>query len=79
MLGAICLVINSIRFLVWVGIALFAILGTDSDGYGYKFIQTGEGTYDVCQGEVEIEYDIYYLDGGAWVYWYAVKNTLSIQ
>lgn len=53
--------------------------GTDGDGYEYKFVQTGEGTYDVCQGEVEIEYDIYYLDGGAWVYWYAVKNTLSVQ
>jgi hypothetical protein len=51
--------------------------GTDSDGYEYKFIQTGEGSYDVCKGTVELEYEIYYLSGGSWVYWYSVKNVLS--
>ena len=52
--------------------------GTDSDGYDYKFIQTGEGNYDVCSGVVEIAYDIYYMDGD-WVYWYSVTNVLSVE
>lgn len=51
--------------------------GTDSDGYEYKFIQTGEGTYDVCSGVVNVAYDIYYLDGADWVYWYSVTNVYS--
>lgn len=52
--------------------------GTDSDGYAYKFIQTGEGTYDVCSGVIHVEYDIYYWDG-AWVYWYSVSNNFSLD
>ena len=51
--------------------------GTDSDGYEYKFIQTGEGTYDVCSGVINVEYDIYYMDGD-WVYWYSVSNAISV-
>jgi len=51
--------------------------GTDSDGYEYKFIQTGEGTYDVCSGVVNVAYDIYYMDGGSWVYWYSVTNEFA--
>ncbi|MEX2231260.1 MAG: hypothetical protein WD824_03825 [Cyclobacteriaceae bacterium] len=51
--------------------------GADSDGYEYKFIQTGEGAYDVCSGAINVEYDIYYMDGG-WVYWYSVANIYSI-
>lgn len=50
--------------------------GADSDGYEYKFVQTGEGTYDVCSGAINVEYDIYYMDGD-WVYWYSVSNTYS--
>ena len=53
------------------------IAGTDSDGYEYKFIQTGEGTYDVCSGVINVAYDIYYMDGD-WVYWYSVSNTISV-
>jgi hypothetical protein len=52
--------------------------GDDSDGYEYKFIQTGEGTYDVCSGTISIAYDIYYMDGG-WVYWYSVTNKFSVE
>jgi hypothetical protein len=52
-------------------------VGTDSDGYEYKFVEVGEGSYDVCSGTVSIEYDIYYLDGGAWAYWYTVTNVFS--
>lgn len=52
--------------------------GTDKDGYKYKFVQVGEGTYDVCRGAIEITYEIYYLDGEAWIYWYTVKNILSV-
>ena len=52
------------------------VAGTDSDGYEYKFIQTGEGTYDVCSGVINVAYDIYYMDGD-WVYWYSVTNKYS--
>jgi hypothetical protein len=52
--------------------------GTANDGYEYKFVQTGNGRYDVCAGTVSIAYDIYYLDGGSWVYWYSVTNLFSI-
>jgi hypothetical protein len=51
--------------------------GTDSDGYAYKFIEVGSGAYDADTGTISIEYDIYYWSGG-WVYWYSVKNVLSI-
>lgn len=52
--------------------------GTDSDGYEYKFIQTGEGSYDVCNGIINVSYDIYYMDGD-WVYWYSVTNEFSVE
>jgi hypothetical protein len=51
--------------------------GTDNDGYEYKFVQTGNGIYDVCAGTITVAYDIYYLSGGSWVYWYSVTNTFS--
>lgn len=43
--------------------------GTDNDGYEYQIRQVGEGTYDVCSGKINIEYDVYYISGGSWVYW----------
>lgn len=51
--------------------------GSDSDGYEYKFIEVGEGSYDVCSGTISVEYDIYYMDGG-WTYWYTVTNLFSV-
>lgn len=51
--------------------------GTDADGYEYKFIEKGDGSYDVCSGTVSIEYDIYYLDGANWIFWYSVTNVFS--
>jgi hypothetical protein len=54
------------------------IAGTDSDGYEYKFIQTEEGTYDVCSGVINVAYRIYYMDNGNWVYWYSVSNAISV-
>ena len=51
--------------------------GTDSDGYEYKFVEVGEGSYDVCSGIITVSYDIYYLDGGNWTFWYLVSNTFS--
>ena len=53
------------------------VAGTDNDGWEYKFIQTGAGAYDVCNGTIVIEYDIFYMDGGSWVYWYSVRNVFS--
>ena len=51
--------------------------GTDSDGYDYKFVQTGDGTFDVCSGTISVAYDIYYMDGD-WIYWYSVTNVFSV-
>lgn len=53
--------------------------GTDSDGYVYQFRQSGEGTYDVCSGEIIISFDVYYESGGAWVYWYTSNNKITIE
>ncbi|MCG2461485.1 DUF1735 domain-containing protein [Flavobacteriaceae bacterium F89] len=51
--------------------------GTDNDGYVYQFRQNGEGTYDVCAGEIHVDIDVYYESGGAWVYWYTSSNLFS--
>jgi len=51
--------------------------GSDSDGYVYKFIQVGTGSYNADTGIIKVEYDIYYEDGG-WVYWYTVTNEFSV-
>ena len=51
--------------------------GLDSDGYAYKFIEVAPGTYNADVGTIDIEYDIYYWDGG-WVYWYTVTNEFSV-
>jgi hypothetical protein len=51
--------------------------GTDNDGYIYKFVQDGEGSYDVCSGTISIRYKIYYEDGGDWKYWYSVDNVIA--
>lgn len=52
------------------------IIGTDTSGWVYQLRQVGEGTYDVCTGEVSIESDVYYESGG-WVYWYSLTNTFK--
>ena len=52
--------------------------GDDIDGYFYKFIETGDGSYDLCGGTISIAYDIYWLDGDTWAYWYSVTNDISI-
>ena len=63
------------------GLALFdeQESGTDNDGYKYKFKQIGDGSYDVCSGTITVEYEIYWLDGPTWTYWYSVKNVLSVN
>ncbi|MCQ0112424.1 hypothetical protein SAMN04487906_2435 [Zhouia amylolytica] len=53
--------------------------GTDSDGYEYQFRQVGSGSYDVCSGEIHIGFDVYYMSGGSWVYWYTTNNTITLQ
>jgi len=53
--------------------------GSDVDGYEYKFIETGEGSYDLCGGTITVAYDIYWLDGATWTYWYSVTNTFSVK
>ena len=52
-------------------------IGEASDGYVYKFIEVGTGSYDATAGTISIEYDIYYWEGD-WVYWYSVTNEFSI-
>lgn len=51
--------------------------GSDTDGYAYKFIEVGTGSYNATTGIVSVEYDIYYWDG-AWYYWYSVVNDFTI-
>jgi hypothetical protein len=51
--------------------------GTDADGYEYKFVEVGEGSYDVCSGTINIEYEVYYMDGG-WTYWISGTNSFSV-
>ncbi|MAZ28933.1 MAG: hypothetical protein CL868_17870 [Cytophagaceae bacterium] len=55
------------------------VAGTDGDGYEYEFRQAGSGSYDVCAGSVRFTVDIYYMSGGAWVYWYSSVNTLTVN
>jgi hypothetical protein len=50
--------------------------GADADGYEYKFIEVGTGSYNADAGTLKVEYDVYYMDGG-WVYWYSVINEFS--
>tara|TARA_R110000744_G_scaffold123214_3_gene228330 strand:- start:2136 stop:3026 length:891 start_codon:yes stop_codon:yes gene_type:complete len=52
--------------------------GTDNDGYVYEFRQNGEGTYNICAGEIEVSIDVYYESGGTWVFWYTSHNVFSI-
>jgi hypothetical protein len=51
--------------------------GSDNDGYAYKFIEVGTGSYNATTGIVSVEYDIYYWDGD-WYYWYSVVNDFTI-
>jgi hypothetical protein len=51
--------------------------GTDADGYVYKFVEVGEGSYDVCSGTINVEYEVYYMDGG-WTYWISGTNSFSV-
>jgi hypothetical protein len=51
--------------------------GEDNDGYAYKFIEVGTGSYDASAGTIKVEYDIYYWDGD-WYYWYSVVNNFSL-
>ena len=53
-------------------------MGLADDGYEYQFDQVGTGTYDTCSGAVEVEYDIYWLNGATWEYWYTVKNVYHL-
>ncbi len=52
--------------------------GTDNDGYIYEFRQNGEGTYNICTGEIMVSIDVYYESGGSWVFWYTSQNIFSI-
>ncbi|UNY97960.1 hypothetical protein MQE36_12795 [Zhouia spongiae] len=62
------------------GEATFGIFdaGTDSSGYTYQFRQVGEGTYDVCSGEILIEFEVYWLEGEIWEYWYTSNNRIRL-
>lgn len=53
--------------------------GTDSDGYEYQFRQIGEGTYDVCSRTIVIDFEVYWLSGGNWTYWYTSNNIITVQ
>lgn len=50
--------------------------GSDNDGYAYKFIEVGTGSYNATTGIISVEYDVYYWDGD-WYYWYSVVNDFT--
>ena len=52
--------------------------GTDADGYEYQFRQVGVGTYDVCSGNILVNFEVYWLSGSNWVYWYTSYNNIKI-
>jgi hypothetical protein len=52
------------------------VTGSDTDGYAYRFIQVGTGSYNATTGIIKIAYDIEYEDGGWW-YWYSVTNEFA--
>lgn len=61
--------------------------GFDTDGYEYKYTQSIDpdtdeiivGSYDICAGSVNnIAFDIYYVSGASWVYWYSITADVSI-
>ncbi|QOD60709.1 hypothetical protein H9I45_15425 [Polaribacter haliotis] len=52
--------------------------GTDNDGYVYQLRQNGEGTYDICKGEISVSIYVYYQSGGSWVYWKTTTNVFSV-
>jgi hypothetical protein len=51
-------------------------VGEAWDGYPYKFVQTGAGTYDSETRTISISFDIYWYDGGWW-YWYSVTDIIT--
>ncbi|WP_299551548.1 hypothetical protein [Seonamhaeicola sp.] len=56
--------------------------GTDTAGYEYQFRQNGEGTFDVCTGQIMVGIDVYYLNLGTtspWIYWYTANTTFAAQ
>jgi hypothetical protein len=52
-------------------------LGLGSDGYIYRLLEIGEGTYDVCSRTVTTLFDVQYDNGGTWAHYYYVGSTFS--
>lgn len=54
--------------------------GTDTDGWEYTYVHGGEGTYDICSGQIkDVNVWIYYLSGGSWVYWYTATINIDLE
>jgi hypothetical protein len=53
-------------------------LGVATDGYTYRLLEIGEGTFDVCSKIITTKFDFQYDDGGTWVHYYYVENIFSV-
>jgi hypothetical protein len=53
-------------------------LGNATDGYHYRLLEIGEGSYNVCSGTIETTFDLQYEDGADWVNYYYVRSVYSI-
>jgi hypothetical protein len=54
-------------------------LGNATDGYHYRLLEIGEGSYDICSGKIDITFDLQYEDGADWVNYYYVHSVYSIH
>lgn len=53
-------------------------VGVATDGYTYRLLEIGEGTFDVCSKTIKTKFDFQYDDGGTWVHYYYVECTFSV-
>jgi hypothetical protein len=53
-------------------------LGVATDGYTYRLLEIGEGTYDVCSKTITTLFDLQWDDGGTWAHYYYVGSTFSL-
>ena len=55
------------------------LLGTATDGYSYRLLEIGEGSYDVCSGTITTHFDLQWDDGGTWSNYYYVRSVYSVH
>lgn len=54
-------------------------LGVATDGYTYRLLEIGEGTFDLCSETITTKFDLQYDDSGTWANYYYVGSVYSVQ